>query len=147
VRYAPFRFSHRLQMICITRWTHIKIYLNSFCMTKIGAMRKRSQQQVQADNAAEVSRKIIILKGLLPDLQRSFGVRSLGIFGSYIRGQQNRKSDIDILVDFDREPTLFAFIRLEKRLSNELGLKVDLVMKNALRPAIGRHILSEVVPV
>jgi hypothetical protein len=116
-------------------------------MTKIRAMKKRNQQQVQADNAAEVSRKIIILKGLLPDLQRSFGVRSLGIFGSYIRGQQNRKSDIDILVDFDREPTLFAFIRLENLLSNKLGLKVDLVMKNALRPAIGRHILSEVVPV
>jgi len=94
-----------------------------------------------------LSQKIVILRGLLPDLQRSFGVRSLGIFGSFVRGQQRRKSDIDILVDFDREPTLFAFIRLENRLSDELGLKVDLVMKNALRPAIGRHILQEVIPV
>ena len=46
-----------------------------------------------------------------------------------------------------RDPTLFTFIRLENRLSSELGLKVDLVMKGALKPAIGRHILREVMPV
>jgi uncharacterized protein len=97
--------------------------------------------------ASELTQKIVILRRVLPDLQQSFGVRSLGIFGSYVRGQQRRKSDIDILVDFDHEPSLFAFIRLENRLSHELGIKVDLVMKNALRPAIGRHILREVVPI
>ena len=110
-------------------------------------MKKKNLQQFQNDCGFELSHKITILRQLLPDLQRSFAVRSLGIFGSYVRGQQRRKSDIDILVDFDREPTLFAFIRLENRLSNELDLKVDLVMKNALRPAIGRHILREVIPV
>lgn len=108
-------------------------------------MKKTNQRQTHMDHATDLSQKISILKGLLPDLQRSFGVRSLAIFGSYVRGQQGRKSDIDILIDFDREPSLFAFIRLEKRLSSELGLKVDLVMKNALRPAIGQHILGEVV--
>jgi len=110
-------------------------------------MKKKNLQQFRTGYNSKLSRKVKILRQLLPDLQRSFGVRSLGIFDSYVRGQQRRKSDIDILVDFDRAPTFFTFIRLEKRLSNELGLKVDLVMKNALRPSIGRHILREVIQV
>jgi predicted nucleotidyltransferase len=116
-------------------------------MNKATTMKRNNPQKTKEDLAPELSQRIVVLRGLLPDLQRSFGVRSLGIFGSYVRGQQRRRSDIDILVDFDREPTLFAFIRLENRLSSELGIKVDLVMKNALRPTIGRHILREVVPV
>jgi hypothetical protein len=104
-------------------------------------------KRVNLEKSSELDQKIKHLKQLLPDLQRTFGVRSLGIFGSYVRGQQRRKSDIDILVDFDRDPTFFTFIRLENRLSRELGLKVDLVMKDALKPAIGRHILQEVIPV
>jgi hypothetical protein len=104
-------------------------------------------KRMNPDKSSELDQKIKLLKQLLPDLKLSFGVRSLGIFGSYVRGQQKRKSDIDILVDFDRDPTLFTFIRLENRLSSELGLKVDLVMKDALKPAIGRHILQEVIPV
>lgn len=108
---------------------------------------KEGVQRSQKAYGSELSEKIKILRELLPDLQRSFGVRSLGVFGSYVRGQQRRRSDIDILVDFDREPTLFAFIRLENHLSSALGLKVDLVMKDALKPAIGRHVLQELIPV
>jgi uncharacterized protein len=116
-------------------------------MTKTTTMKKVNTQKFREDYGSELDQKIKLLRQLLPDLQLSFGVRSLGIFGSYVRGQQRRKSDIDILVDFDRDPTLFTFIRLENRLSSELGLKVDLVMKDALKPAIGRHILREVIPV
>ena len=116
-------------------------------MNKAGPIRKVSPQRYGDKHGPDLSRKIKTLRRLMPDLQLSFGVRSLGIFGSYVRGQQRRKSDIDILVDFDREPTLFAFVRLENRLSRELGLKVDLVMKNALKPAIGDHILREVIPI
>jgi len=116
-------------------------------MNTITTMKRKTHQKFHENHTPELSPRIIILRDLLPDLQRSFGVRSLGVFGSYVRDQQKRRSDIDIFVDFDREPTLFTFIRLENRLSNELGLKVDLAMKNALRPAIGLHILREVVPV
>ena len=116
-------------------------------MNKTTAMKKVNTQKFREDYGFELTQKIKLLRQLLPDLRLSFGVRSLGIFGSYVRGQQRRKSDIDILVDFDREPTLFGFIRLENRLSSELGLKVDLVMKDALKPAIGRHILREVIPI
>jgi hypothetical protein len=54
---------------------------------------------------------------------------------------------LDVLVEFDRVPSLFEFIRLERYLSELLKIKVDLVMKSALKPAIGRHILEEAQPV
>ena len=87
------------------------------------------------------------LRDHLPELRQRYGVRSLGIFGSYVRGEQEGRSDLDILVEFDRVPTLFEFVRLERHLSQQLGVPVDLVMKTALKPTIGRYILEEVVSV
>jgi predicted nucleotidyltransferase len=87
------------------------------------------------------------LRDELPELRQHYGVRSLGVFGSYVRGEQERGSDLDILVEFDCVPTLFEFVRLERHLSQQLGIPVDLVMKTALKPAIGRYILEEVVSV
>jgi predicted nucleotidyltransferase len=74
-------------------------------------------------------------------------VRSLGIFGFFVRGEQQTRSDLDVLVEFDRAPTLFGFIDLSDHLTELLGVKVDLVMKSALKPTIGSFILAEVVPV
>ena len=88
-----------------------------------------------------------ILRQSMPELEDRYKVKSLGIFGSYIRGEAKRSSDLDILVEFDQAPSLFAFIRMEDDLSDRLGIKVDLVMKKALRHHIGRRILEEVVPV
>ena len=87
------------------------------------------------------------LRKALPDLEKSQGVKSLGVFGSYVTGENTRRSDLDILVEFYRVPTMFEFVRLERDLSAILGVKVDLVMKTALKPGIGKRILSEVVPV
>ena len=87
------------------------------------------------------------LKALKPDLKDRFGVKSLGVFGSYARGDAKRNSDLDLLVEFDRVPTMFEFVRLERHLTSLLGVKVDLVMKTALKPEIGKRILAEVVPV
>ncbi len=86
-----------------------------------------------------------VLREHLPELQKRYGVRSLGIFGSYVHGKQKRKSDLDILVEFERAPTFFQFIELEDRISELLGVKIDLVMKSALKPRIGERILAEVV--
>lgn len=96
---------------------------------------------------SSIEEKIEILKRLKPELQKQYGVSSLGIFGSFVRGKQKRKSDLDILVDFEKVPTLFGFIRLERFLSSKLNIKVDLVMKSALKPTIGKYILNEVVHV
>ncbi len=90
---------------------------------------------------------IRVLRSRLPELQKSYSVCTLAVFGSYARGDTRRASDLDLLVEFEQPPSLLRFIRLEQHLSDLLGVKVDLVMKDALKPAIGRRILQELVPV
>jgi len=85
-----------------------------------------------------------VLSRELPLLQAEYGVRELGVFGSYVRNEQASDSDVDILVSFERPVGLLTFMRLENRLAALLGVKVDLVSRKALKPAIGRRILSEV---
>lgn len=85
-----------------------------------------------------------ILRQHLPELREKYSVNYLGVFGSYIRGEQTEDSDLDVLVQFDKKPGLFKYIELEDHLSELLGVKVDLVMKSALKPNIGKRILSEV---
>lgn len=79
------------------------------------------------------------------ELQKKYKIREIGLFGSFVKNEQNTKSDIDILVKFEVTPTLLKFISLENCLSDLLGIKVDLVMKRALKPTIGKTILEEVI--
>ncbi|MBI2909227.1 MAG: nucleotidyltransferase family protein [Chloroflexi bacterium] len=83
----------------------------------------------------------------MPEIEQHYKVKSLGVFGSYVRGEQRKRSDLDLLVEFHEAPSLLEFIGLEHYLGDLLGVKVDLAMKDALKPAIGKHILSEVVSV
>ena len=85
------------------------------------------------------------IEALKPVLRERFKVETIGIFGSYVRGEQKRKSDLDILVEFSEAPSLFEFVELEDFLSQKLGIKVDLVMRDALKPRIRDSILSEAV--
>lgn len=85
-----------------------------------------------------------IIRSSKPEIGTRYGVMRLGLFGSYVREQQRKKSDIDILVSFDRDIDLFEFIDLREFLEAQLNHKVDLVMEKALKPAIGKRILSEV---
>ena len=78
-------------------------------------------------------------------LQESYKVRELGIFGSYIRQEQTETSDVDVLVEFSEVPSLLKFINLENYLSDNLGIKVDLVHKAGLKPRIAERILAEVI--
>jgi predicted nucleotidyltransferase len=80
-----------------------------------------------------------------PQLHKSYGVSEIGIFGSYVKNRQNQNSDIDILVSFEKPIGLFAFVRLKNELSSLFECKVDLVMKTALKPRIGKNILTEVL--
>jgi|GEM_PF-951118 len=74
-----------------------------------------------------------ILRDRLSDLERTYGVQSLWFFGSRVRGEDRPDSDLDVLVEFDERPlSLLKFIELENRLSDALGLRVDLVEKNML---------------
>ncbi len=87
---------------------------------------------------------IEILRQHLPELREKYSVNYLGIFGSYIRGEQTKDSDLDVLIQFDKKPGLLKYIELENYLSDLLGVKVDMVMKSALKPNIGKRILNEV---
>lgn len=88
-----------------------------------------------------------ILRQKLPLLTEKYQVESLGVFGSYVHNSQRDDSDLDLLVTFREPPSLLKFIELENYLSDSLGVKVDLVMKDALKSRIGSRILREVVPV
>jgi predicted nucleotidyltransferase len=87
------------------------------------------------------------LREELPALAARYQVASLGLFGSYLRGTQRPDSDLDVLVSFHETPTLLRLIELENHLSDLLGVKVDLVLREALKPQIGARVLQEVVPV
>src|SRR5215510_5835755 len=101
----------------------------------------------QQRNNRALAHYVALLKQHLPALRECYGVRCMGIFGSYVRGEQRRGSDLDLLVEFDDRPlTLLQFIALEHYLSDLLEVKVDLVERNALKSTIGLHILAEVVP-
>jgi len=85
------------------------------------------------------------LRELKPLLQEKYKVSEIGIFGSYVRGEQKKRSDLDVLVDFYEVPDLWSYIELQDFLLKKLKVKVDLVMKSALKPYIGKIILQEVV--
>lgn len=89
-----------------------------------------------------------VLQQHLPDLRQRYGVRNLWLFGSYVRAEQTENSDLDILVSFDNPRlSLIRFIQLELELSKLLGIKVDLVEREGLKPAIGQYVTVESVAI
>jgi predicted nucleotidyltransferase len=81
-------------------------------------------------------------------LSEKFGVRIVGVFGSYVRQEQRPDSDLDLLIELGNPPkiSLIGLLELEDYLSVLLGVKVDLAIKKNLKKRIGTHILQEVVP-
>lgn len=81
-----------------------------------------------------------------PELQR-FGIKNIGLFGSYVRDEQTKSSDIDILIDFDSDKETYdnymaVYDIIERLFLNE---RVEIVTKNGLSPYIGPRILNEVL--
>lgn len=86
--------------------------------------------------------KIEVLRAHLPEIKEKFHVREMGVFGSYVHGDQTEQSDIDILVEYAETPGLFGFIALEDYLSKLLKIKVDLIIKDGLKQAIKEEVLD-----
>lgn len=94
-----------------------------------------------ADTKEEILLRVL---GAGPQLAR-LGVRSIGLFGSFVRGEQTAASDVDLLVDFEPgQHTFDNFMDVSLLLEDLLGRKVDLVTRESLSPYIGPHILREV---
>ncbi len=93
---------------------------------------------------AEISQ---ILQAQKPLLSQKYGIKAVGIFGSYRRGEQTENSDLDILVDLEKpiHIDLLDFIQMENYLSDLFKIKVDVVIKENLKRRIGQRILQEVV--
>ncbi|MCP4652668.1 MAG: nucleotidyltransferase family protein [Candidatus Omnitrophica bacterium] len=79
------------------------------------------------------------------ELREEFHVKEIGLFGSFVREEDDESSDLDILVEFEEVPGLLLFARLKDYLSKLTGVKVDLVMRRVLKPYIGKNILQEVI--
>ncbi|MCF8355002.1 MAG: nucleotidyltransferase family protein [Melioribacteraceae bacterium] len=84
---------------------------------------------------------------LLPFIRQNYDVNSIEIFGSYVRNEQTLGSDLDLLVSFNKVPSLIKFITLKNYLSDQLHLNVDLVMKDALKPRLSQSIKSESISI
>ncbi|MEW6686520.1 MAG: nucleotidyltransferase family protein [Candidatus Edwardsbacteria bacterium] len=78
-------------------------------------------------------------------LKENYKVKEIAIFGSFVRSEQKRGSDIDILVDFYEVPDLLEFLNLERYLERILRKKIDLVRKPAVRRELKRKISSEAI--
>ena len=94
-------------------------------------------------------RKLKQIQGILAsskaELRKRYKVRELGIFGSYSRGEQKKSSDVDILVKFNPNATLFDFVGLGNYLEEKLKIKVDVVSERGIRPELKSSIVKDVV--
>jgi hypothetical protein len=88
----------------------------------------------------EIKRKI------LPILKKH-KVRKAGIFGSYATGNQKKKSDVDILVELDKDVSLLGVINLKIVLENAVGKKIDLVEYSLIRKELKKRITNEEIPI
>ena len=101
---------------------------------------------LSGDETMKSSSQILqMLQAMKPELEAGYHVKSIGIFGSVLRGEAHGESDIDVLGEFQPPIGLFRFLELEELLSERLGGRVDLVSRKALKPAIGQAILGEAV--
>jgi hypothetical protein len=85
------------------------------------------------------------LASMKPYLRREYGVSEIGLFGSYVRNEQTEASDLDVLVEFDESVSLFDIVRLENELAERLGVNVDLVTKDSLKPRIKARVTDDLV--
>ena len=79
------------------------------------------------------------------DELREMGVSSLSVFGSAARNEARPDSDVDLLVEFDRPTGFFGLFRVQYRLEEILGCKVDLVTRSGVHPALRDRIFAEAV--
>ncbi|MGA2298488.1 MAG: nucleotidyltransferase family protein [FCB group bacterium] len=102
------------------------------------------KKEVQLPTKDEIIEKIRKEKKYLSE---KYFITEIGLFGSYVRGEQKKKSDVDILIDYDHSKglSLFDIVDLTDHLTTLFGVKTDVALKNSLKTAIGYYILKEVV--
>jgi uncharacterized protein len=79
------------------------------------------------------------------DYLRAKGATKVAVFGSYVRNEETPESDIDVLVDFNREIGLMEFVRIERELSEFINIRVDLVMDGSINPLIQKYVDRDIL--
>lgn len=83
----------------------------------------------------------------MPYLREHFDVETIGVFGSYARGEQTEESDVDLLVTYSKTPGLFKFVELAQYLEGEIGVRIDLATPPMLKARIAPGVFEDLVPV
>lgn len=86
-----------------------------------------------------------ILKEKFDIISKKYKVKMMGIFGSYVRREERKTSDVDILVEFEEPVSLLKLVNLENLLTDFIGVNVDLIPKEDIRPELKERILNEVI--
>ena len=79
----------------------------------------------------------------LVDILKKYGVNKIAVFGSFARGEDTPDSVLDIIVEFSVRKSLFDIVRIERELSEELGIKVDLLTEKSISPYIADEIQKD----
>jgi predicted nucleotidyltransferase len=87
------------------------------------------------------------LRQLKPDMTALYKVKTIGLFGSFVRGEQSKTSDIDVLVSFEQDADVFDLVGLAQFLEDQLQKNVDVIPRDALRIELRDAVFQEVVPV
>ena len=100
------------------------------------------QRKVKVTSLEEIKK---VIEQHRPELKRQFHVEKIGVFGSYARGDQKKRSDVDFLVTFDETIGLFTLSGLYIYLQERLGRKVDVIPFNSLRPELRKYVLKDLI--
>ena len=108
---------------------------------------KQNNNNIIRQTVKNIEEASAVLKEHKAEVVQKYRVREIGIFGSFVRGEQKRRSDIDILVEFDSGdiPGLLKLIEMEIYLEKLFRKKVDVVIKSGIRPELKNNILKEVI--
>jgi len=101
-----------------------------------------TQRKVKVTSLKEIKE---IIRQNKPELKRQFHVDKIGVFGSFARGTQKKRSDIDFLVTFDTDISLFDHVDLTIYLKELLRCKVDVIPNDNLRPELREYVLKDLV--
>lgn len=110
---------------------------------------RRALQRSAPTRKKSLMRILQILRAHLAELMAKYPIKSLGVFGSYVRADATPESDLDVLIELDENARigLMGFVGIEIALSELLGVKVDLIEKQSLKPRILENVMKEVVQV
>lgn len=92
---------------------------------------------MKLENKKEIYEKIVTFL-------KDYGVSNISVFGSYANDEENDKSDIDLIVEFINQLSLLKYVEIEQKLSDYLGIKVDLMTKASISPYIYNRIENEI---